>query len=51
MGTLDDEVKLAAQEAIGAEELEKHSTLNSNRMRIFEDARLENVTCVEVKCR
>ena len=30
------------------EELEKHLILNSNRLRTFEDARLEVVTYVEV---
>ena len=40
---LDDEIKLAP------EELEKHMILNSNRLRTFEDARLEVVTYVEAK--
>ena len=31
------------------EELEKHLILNSNRLRTFEDARLEVVTYVEAK--
>ena len=31
------------------EELEKHLILNSNRLRTFEDARLETVTYVEAK--
>ena len=31
------------------EELEKHLILNSNRLRTFEDARLEIVTSVEAK--
>ena len=31
------------------EELEKHMILNSNRLRTFEDARLEIVTYVEAK--
>ena len=31
------------------EELEKHLILNSNRLRTFEDARLEIVTYVEAK--
>ena len=30
--------------------LEKHLILNSNRLRTFEDARLEVVTYVEAKC-
>ena len=38
---LDDEIKLAGLEALALEELEKHLILNSNRLRIFEDARLE----------
>ena len=33
------------------EELEKHLILNSNRLRTFEDARLEIVTYVEAKFR
>ena len=31
------------------EEMKKHLILNSNRLRTFEDARLEVVTCVEAK--
>ena len=46
---LDDEIKLAGLEALVAEELEKHLILNSNRLRTFEDARLEIVTYVEAK--
>ena len=46
---LDDEIKLAGLEALVPEELEKHLILNSNRLRTFEDARLEVVTCVEAK--
>ena len=46
---MDDEIKLAGLEALVAEELERHLTLNSNRLRAFEDARLEIVTHVEVK--
>ena len=47
---LDDEIKLAGLEALVPEELEKHLVLNWNRMRTFEDARLEIVTYVEAKC-
>ena len=46
---LDDEIKLASLEALVLEELEKHLILNSNRLRTFEDARLQVVTCVEAK--
>ena len=46
---LDDEIKLARLEALVPEELEKHLMLNSNRLRTFEDARLEIVTYVEAK--
>ena len=45
----DDEIKLAGLEALVPEELEKHLILNSNRLRTFEDARLEVVTFVEAK--
>ena len=45
----DDEIKLAGLDALVPEELEKHLRLNSNRLRTFEDARLETVTCVEAK--
>ena len=48
-GKLDDEIKLAGLEALVPEELEKHLILNSNRLRTFEDARLEIVTYVEAK--
>ena len=34
---------------IQKEEMEKHLILNSNRLRTFEDARLEIVTYVEAK--
>ena len=44
---LDDEIKLAGLESLVPEELEKHLILNSNRLRTFEDARLEVVTFVE----
>ena len=44
-----DEIKLAGLEALVPEGLEKHLTLNSNRLRTFEDARLEIVTYVEEK--
>ena len=43
---MDDEIKLVA---LVPEELEKHLSLNSNRLRTFEDARLEIVTNVEAK--
>ena len=46
---LGDEIKLAGLESLVQEELEKHLILNSNRLRTFEDARLEVVTCVEAK--
>ena len=46
---LDDEIKLAGLQALALEELEKHLILNSNRLRTFEDARLEVVTYVESK--
>ena len=45
---LDDEIKLAGLESL-VPELEKHLILNSNRLRTFEDARLEVVTHVEAK--
>ena len=41
---LDDEVKLAGLEAMVLEGLEKHLILKTNRVRTFEDARLEIVT-------
>ena len=44
-----DEIKLAGQEALVPEELEKHLILNSNRLRSFEYARVEIVTYVEAK--
>ena len=46
---LGDEIKLAGLESLVPEELEKHLILNSNRLRTFEDARLEVVTYVEAK--
>ena len=46
---LDDEIKLAGLESLVPEELDKHLILNSNRLRTFEDARLEVVTFVEAK--
>ena len=46
---LDDGIKLAGLEALVPEELEKHPILNTNRLRTFEDARLEIVTYVEAK--
>ena len=46
---LDDEIKLAGLEALVPEEVEKHLILNSSRLRMFEDVRLEVVTYVEAK--
>ena len=46
---IDDEIKLAGLEALVPEELEKHLILSSDRLRTFEDARLEIVTYVEAK--
>ena len=46
---LDNEIKLAGLESLVPEQLEKHLILNSNRLRTFEDARLEVVTYVEAK--
>ena len=46
---LDDEIKLAGLESLVPEELQKHLILNSNRLRTFEDARLEVMTHVEAK--
>ena len=46
---LDDEIKLAGLESLVPEELENHLILNSNRLRTFDDARLEIVTYVEAK--
>ena len=46
---LDDEIKFAGLEPLVPEELEKHLILNSNRLRTFEDARLELVTYAEAK--
>ena len=46
---LNDEIKLPGLEALVPEELEKYLILNSNRLRTFEDARLEIVTYVEAK--
>ena len=43
---LDDEIKLAGLESLVPEELEKHLILDSNRLRTFEDARLEVVAYV-----
>ena len=45
----DDENKLAGLEALVTEELEKHLILDTNRLRTFEDTRLEVVTYVEAK--
>ena len=36
---LDDEIKLAGLQALVLEELQKHLTLNSNRLRTFKDVR------------
>ena len=49
MDKLDDEIKLAGLEALVPQELEEHVILNSNRLRTFEDARLDIVTYVEAK--
>ena len=46
---MDDEIKLAALEALVPEELDKDLILNSKRLRTFDDARLEIVTYVEAK--
>ena len=46
---LDDEIKFAGLESLVPEELEKHLTFNSSRLRTFEDARLKVVTYVEAK--
>ena len=46
---LDDEIKFAFLETVVPEELEKHLILDSNRLRTFEDARLQIVTYVEAK--
>ena len=46
---LHDEIKLAGLQALVPEELEKILILNSNRLRMFEDARLEIVAYVEEK--
>ena len=46
---LDDEIKLVGLGSLVPEELEKHLILKSNRLRTFEDARLEVVTYVEAK--
>ena len=46
---MDDEIKLAGLEALVLKEPEKHLILNSNRLRTFEDARLEIVTHEEAK--
>ena len=48
---LDQEMKLAGLGALVLEELEKHLILNSNRLRTFEDARLEVLTNVESEVR
>ena len=45
---MDDEIKLAGLEAL-VPELEKHLIFDSNRLRTFEDARLQIVTYVEAK--
>ena len=42
--TSDDEIKLAGQAALVPMELEQHLLLNPNRLRTFEDVRLEIVT-------
>ena len=43
---MNDEIKLAGLEALVPEELEKHLILNTNRLRIYEDARREVVSYV-----
>ena len=48
---MNDEIKLASLEALVPKELEKHLILNSNRLRTFEDARREVVTCVGFEIR
>ena len=48
-GKMDDEIKLAGLEALVPEELEKHLILNSNRLRPFEDVRLDVVPYMEAK--
>ena len=47
--TSDEEIKLAGLEALVPEEMEIYLTLNKNRLRTFEDTRLEIVTYVEAK--
>ena len=46
---LDGEIKLVCVEVMGSEEREQHWVLNSNRLRTFEDGRLEIVTYLEAK--
>ena len=46
---LNNEIKLTDLEALKTEELEKHLIFNSNRLRTFEDTRLEIVMYVEAK--
>ena len=46
---LGDEINLAGLESLVPEELEKHLILNLDRLRTFEDARLEVVTYVEAR--
>ena len=46
---IEDEIKLAGLDALVPEELQKHLILNTNRLRTFEEARLEIVTYVEAK--
>ena len=46
---MDDEIKLAGLEALVPDEHEKHLIHDSNRLRTFEDARLEVMTTVEAK--
>ena len=41
--------RLPVLESLVPEELEKHLILHSNRLRTFEDARMEVVTYVEAK--
>ena len=46
---VNNEIKLDGLEALVSEELEKHLSRNSSRLRTFEDARREIVTYVESK--
>ena len=48
---LDDEIKLTGLEALVPEEVEKHLIVNSNRLRTFEDARVEIVAKLGLRIR